>query len=375
MNVLINAVSAVAGGGLTYFHALFTQLPRLSPDDRFTFVVPEALLLPEAPSNVRILQVGLPSRSIPMRVAWEGLVLPGLCRKEHADLLFCPGNIIPFWKPDIPIVTMINNVGPLHRLVMKRISHYEGRQAALRLLILRMLTLNAIRGSDLVLFPSEGARRMGLSWGIPVPSQVIHLGVEPPPPAIPPRPPGAPHEPFFLFVSNVYVYKGLEFLIEALRANPGLPPTAVLGVPYDMGFYRHLQNLLDDARLGDRFRMIGSTPYGELSGWYHHALALVYPTWCESFGLPPLEAMAQGCPSVGFRMDPFREICGETAWYAEPFDSWSLARAMQSAALKASSPHIRDLAVRRSREFTWELCIRHHAAAFRAVVNRLSPSR
>jgi len=62
---------------------------------------------------------------------------------------------------------------------------------------------------------------------------------------------------------------------------------------------------------------------------YGQAQALVFPSVYEGFGLPPLEAMACGCPVVVARAASLPEVCGDAALYVDPHDAAALAASLQ----------------------------------------------
>ena len=93
----------------------------------------------------------------------------------------------------------------------------------------------------------------------------------------------------------------------------------------------------------------------ELRDFYASALAFVYPSRYEGFGLPTLEAMSTGCPTILARSSSHPEVGGDAALYFEPEDDESLARQLEK--LVESERMRQDLAeagLRRSREFSWE---------------------
>jgi glycosyltransferase involved in cell wall biosynthesis len=60
-----------------------------------------------------------------------------------------------------------------------------------------------------------------------------------------------------------------------------------------------------------------------------HTMALVFPSLYEGFGLPPLEAMALGCPVVAARAASLPEVCGDAALYVDPHSIGSIADGMR----------------------------------------------
>src|SRR5690606_32855108 len=63
-----------------------------------------------------------------------------------------------------------------------------------------------------------------------------------------------------------------------------------------------------------------------LRALYENAVAFVHPSRYEGFGLPPLEAMALGCPVICSNAAALPETCGDAALYFEPDDFRQLAR-------------------------------------------------
>ena len=73
---------------------------------------------------------------------------------------------------------------------------------------------------------------------------------------------------------------------------------------------------------------VGFVTDGQLRALYEHASAYVHPAYYEGFGLPPLEAMALGCPVICSRAASLPEVCGNAAVYFDPHDERALAEAI-----------------------------------------------
>ena len=104
----------------------------------------------------------------------------------------------------------------------------------------------------------------------------------------------------------------------------------------------------------------------ELKALYAAALALLFPSHTEGFGLPPLEAMACGCPVITSKRGAIPEVCGDAAIYVDADDSAQMAEAMrQLLADPALREHRRDIGLQRARGFTWQ-------AAAQALLSRMA---
>jgi len=101
-------------------------------------------------------------------------------------------------------------------------------------------------------------------------------------------------------------------------------------------------------------RMVGFIPDTDLRTLYEHALALVFPSFYEGFGLPPLEAMTCGCPVIISEQPALIEVCGDVALRCRADDTDGIMRHMQAlhsdAGLRA---RLSAAGKERARGFTW----------------------
>lgn len=67
----------------------------------------------------------------------------------------------------------------------------------------------------------------------------------------------------------------------------------------------------------------------ELAQQYKKAMLFVYPSLYEGFGMPPLEAMAFGCPTIVSNTTSLPEVCGDAAYYVDPYDINDIAKGMK----------------------------------------------
>jgi glycosyltransferase involved in cell wall biosynthesis len=99
---------------------------------------------------------------------------------------------------------------------------------------------------------------------------------------------------------------------------------------------------------------LGRLSDSEVAALLGDCLCLAFPSFVEGFGLPPLEAMALGCPVVASDRASLPEVCGEAALYASPGDP----DAWFAQLLRLSrNPHLRarmiELGHTRSSIFRW----------------------
>jgi glycosyltransferase involved in cell wall biosynthesis len=103
-----------------------------------------------------------------------------------------------------------------------------------------------------------------------------------------------------------------------------------------------------------RVRLTGYVSDGELRALYQHAACFVYPSLYEGFGLPPLEAMTCGCPTIVSRSASLPEICGDAALYCDPADAGDIARRIGDVmASQALREDLRHRGLKQAVRFRW----------------------
>ena len=130
---------------------------------------------------------------------------------------------------------------------------------------------------------------------------------------------------YFLLVGTLKPNKNIAFAIRAFEAlaAPGQKLVIVGGIHsrvFKGGDYGTGDHLVFAGRLSD----------AEIAALERHATAFVFPSLYEGFGIPPLEAMSQGCPVLASNIPPVREACGEAALYFDPTEPQTLVTAMRA---------------------------------------------
>ena len=167
---------------------------------------------------------------------------------------------------------------------------------------------------------------------------------------------------FLFYPANLWPHKNHERLLEALALAPGVE--LVLS-GQDFGRGDRLEEKARSLGVADRLRHLGHVPHATMAPLLRSATGLVFPSLYEGFGLPPLEAMACGCPVAVSDRGSLPEIVGDAALRFDPDSPRSMADAMarliDDDQLRA---RLRDAGLRRSAEFTWEAAARRHRAIY-----------
>jgi glycosyltransferase involved in cell wall biosynthesis len=154
---------------------------------------------------------------------------------------------------------------------------------------------------------------------------------------------------YLLLVGSLKPNKNLEVVARALAAVPGLPWTVAVAGAADA-------RLFADATVQrpQSMKFLGYVPDEDLGMLYKHAAWFLFPSLYEGFGLPALEAMANGCPVLAAAAGSLPEVCGDAALYFDANDAPALAVLLLSLTAREDlrSTLQRNAAARLSR-YTW----------------------
>ena len=120
-----------------------------------------------------------------------------------------------------------------------------------------------------------------------------------------------------------------------------------------------------DIATGGDVRFIGFVPAADLAGLYAGAEVFCYPSEREGYGLPVLEAMAQGTPVVTSRGTATEEAAGGAAVLVNPMDPDDIARGIAEAGTRRQSLSADGVA--RASRATWRETARLTAIAYREL--------
>jgi glycosyltransferase involved in cell wall biosynthesis len=256
--------------------------------------------------------------------------LPTLRRRP--DLWFSPAFVLPAWWRGPSLVT----IHDLTFLLLRE--RYRGRANAL---YATAATRLSARRADRVLCGSQATRALLLEHlGVDservevIPYGVAETFFADAPSAEEPVVDNLPERPYLLFVGTWEARKGLATLHEAVRKVNSVRRRVriVLAGQPGWGTERVLEAMRRDRDVEFRDR----PDDGQLAQLYRHALALVYPSEMEGFGLPVAEAMACGCPVIATDLPSIREFAGACPLYIDPGDSDRLAVHVESLLVASS---------------------------------------
>ena len=349
VRVLINALHARTGGGVTY---LRNMLPLLAKDPMLNIHLcaheDQKDILPQDIVNVKYHFLNFE------RGFWKVLIreqfdLPRLARKLKADITFSPANYGPVFAPNS--VIMLRNavsVGFVERRLVK-LAYWA------LLFIATLISLAVCRRAIAV---SNYASRVGSgflwNWSKSKVSVIPH-GVD---------------KRFcvdedverdanmLLAVSDIYVQKNFKNLLlavsELVPENPNIR-LQIAGRPIDFDYLQDLEAIVREKNLSDHVEFLGGLEADDLIKLYQKCGLFVFPSTVETFGNPLVEAMACGAPIASSNAAAMPEVLGDAGLYFDPNNVGdirdTISKLLSDEKLRNS---ISQLAEARSHEFSWE---------------------
>jgi glycosyltransferase involved in cell wall biosynthesis len=198
------------------------------------------------------------------------------------------------------------------------------------------------------------ADHLRVNWGI-APSRLAVLPLGLLPSESMPAPRAEPvREPYLLFVGSLEPRKNVAGLLRAYQAS-GLYQSRSIRLRLVGAIPNEADPTVALARATPGVDLLGFVGESDLVAAYQGCLAFVYPSFCEGFGLPLLEAMQHGCVCLASRAGASPEIGGDLCPYVDPYSVGDMAQGLcWIADLAESERHRRGRLLReRAEQFTW----------------------
>ncbi len=248
-----------------------------------------------------------------VRKGWFYTKLPFLLQKHPVDVFWSPLQTLPFGIPK-----HIKTAVTIHDFAYLK---YPETMPALRRWNLKFLAAHTVKRADLlVAISNTTAKDLAILYGGSEKTVVIYNGVDQeiffPEKTLSPvlRDKGLESRRYFLVVGSLEPRKNLGIIFDAalkfLKDIPKGERPKFVFVYGNAWRSKELEKKIKEGILvkGDSIAMKGISSE-LLRNLYSHALALVFPSLYEGFGLPILEAIACGCPVIASDIESSREIC------------------------------------------------------------------
>ena len=300
--------------------------------------------------------------NVKSKLVFDYLYIPFWCKKNNFDILFSPKNVIPFLVNSKKVVT-------IHDLAyfMPEFNAYLPYDA----LYMKSMIKNSCKRADVIIAVSENTKKdiVSILGTNEEKIKVIHSGVsnefnimknkdilnEV-------RKKYQLNKEFILFTGGITPRKNVVRLIKAFnQISDKIPHELVLTGA--RGWNNKKENELIEQN--DKIKKLGFVPDEDMPILYNLADIFVYPSLYEGFGLPPLEAMACGCPVIASNASSIPEVVGDAGMMIDPYDVSGLAKAMYEV---STNDELRGELIKRgldrAKQFSWEKCVRECLIVF-----------
>jgi glycosyltransferase involved in cell wall biosynthesis len=311
-----------------------------------------------AAASMRIVTVPERYRPPVKNILWHQCELPALVRQLQLDVLHVPSYRRMLWRHPCALVATIHDLAPFR---------LPGKYDLLRMLYGRVVVRQiAHRQDEIVAVSRITAADISRFFHVPSPRiTVIHNGLDherftPEGRAEASRiiaQKHGLHPPFFLYVARLeHPAKNHARLIAAFNQfkTQWPSPWQLVLCGSDWHGAAVVHDLASRSPFAPDIRRLGFVSTDELPDWYRAATVFVYPSLFEGFGLPPLEAMACGCPVLATIDGAVGEVCGDAAASVDPADvddlTQQLIRLAQDQPLREQ---LRAAGLARARQFDW----------------------
>jgi glycosyltransferase involved in cell wall biosynthesis len=181
--------------------------------------------------------------------------------------------------------------------------------------------------------------------------------------------------PYLLHVGDLHERRNLLMLVGAMlaarRQSAAAQALSLVLVGTDLGVGDAVSAAAARAGAAEAVVRLGSVNEKRLRALYQGAVALVYPSRYEGFGLPLVEAMACGTPVVASNVASMPEVLGKAGVLVDPTDAEAWTQAIVDIVNDGEKrKSLSECGIRRASEFTWERTARLTLDVYRRTVGR-----
>ena len=330
MNILIPALAIKKSGGATrHLRNFLSAAGRIDTENRYIVCVNKDFKLNIKNEKVEVLPFDVTSKFF--RFYWDQFEIRKLVRKFKIDLIL---SLLNFGciNPPVKQLNFQRGPTPFCRNYLKTLGFKERIDISIR----RRLLYMTMKASEVIVTPSKTMRDMIREFYSDIKEskfKVLHHAFDKekflhsnllPEDVVKKLNDIEPDTVKILYVSHLIPYKGYDIMIKAAKRLKELKKSFKFIVTMERsdwpeGYDRYL-SLIERFGLHKHFLVFNRVPEDTVAELYKQCDIFLFPSWCESFGFPMVEAMSLGLPVVAAGTPVNKEICGNGALYYDPSD-------------------------------------------------------
>lgn len=277
-------------------------------------------------------------------------------RKSHGDLFWSPGFMPPlFASNSTKIILTVHDLTHLHYYGQLRKNYYDHIIRPLYRRVDHFITVSDFTRDELVSWSGIDSDRVTM----------IHNGVSP---SFSENGDVFPSDrPYLLYVGNNRPYKNIARLVHAFSTS-SLPSRGImLGLTGNRSVAH--SELEKEFNVEGKIKYFGYVPEESLPSLYRGALAVVFISLYEGFGLPIVEAMASGVPVLTSDVSAMPEIAGNAALLVDPLDVTAVSACLERLAFdETTRSSLRQAGLQRVKAFSWNVTGNAYWSVFNRIV-------
>lgn len=291
---------------------------------------------------------------------WEHTLLPFYARKY--DILYCPSNIAPLYIPQKTKLVLT-----LHDLAFL---DFPKQYSSVFQKYYAFLVPRNIRRAEYILTISHFSKNRIIKeypW-VKNKISVIHHGI-----SSHFVPSDQKKSDYVLYVGTMNRIKNFQVLLEIFLtpALKNIDLKMVLPNASTFSEDKHINTLIQKAKASANIDIIDQVSQEELKMYYQNAKLFIFPSFHESFGFPPLEAMACGTPVIVSNVTALPEVCGDAALYVDPNSKEDIAEKIQLLFSNTSLlEQYRAKGLAHVKMYSWEDAAKAHLKVFKEVLKK-----
>ena len=184
--------------------------------------------------------------------------------------------------------------------------------------------------------------------------------------------------PFLLYAGNIRPHKNIVRVIEAFAVLKSEVQTDQIWhrlklfiIGDELSKYQLLRRTVIRGGIQNDVRFLGFVPYETLRVFYRSAQIFVFPSLYEGFGLPPLEAMANGTPVLTSNVSSLPEVLGEAALLVNPENVFEISKGLKHLLFDLSLRNdLREKGFQQVKKYSWRKSAKLSLKTYERVLGR-----